>query len=159
VKQDVDGTTTVYENPLELDAVDAGTEDGGKSTRFRNYGPSVFMVEGDFSMRPGQKPGVGDEAINIGDTHASPFEQFALVFGLQRHLSAEEGVDGFGGSDVLMTRIPVLFVIVIITISSLCIMVGPCSIVGSELLSVDVLEEAEILHGVIGFGMKLVGTL
>jgi hypothetical protein len=53
VKQDVDGTATVYENPLELDAVDAGIEDEGKSTRFRNYGPSVFTVEGDFSMRPG----------------------------------------------------------------------------------------------------------
>jgi hypothetical protein len=34
-----------------------------------------------------------------------------------------------------------------------------CSVVGSELLGVDVLEEAAILHGVIGFGMKLAGTL
>jgi hypothetical protein len=58
-----------------------------------------------------------------------------------------------------MTRIPVLFFIVVITISSLCIVVGPCSIIGSELLGVDVLEEAAILHGVIGFGMKLAGTL
>jgi hypothetical protein len=58
-----------------------------------------------------------------------------------------------------MTRIPVLFVIVIITISSLCIVVGPCGVVGSKLLGVDVLEEVAILHGVIGFGMKLVGTL
>jgi hypothetical protein len=58
-----------------------------------------------------------------------------------------------------MTRIPVLFFIVVITISSLCIMVGPCSVVDSELLHVDVLKEVAILHGVIGFGMKLVGTL
>jgi hypothetical protein len=87
------------------------------------------------------------------------YEQFALVFGLQRHLSTEDGVDSFGGSDVLMMRIPVLFVIVIITISSLYVMVSPCSVVDSELLGVDVLEEATFLHGVIGFGMKLAGTL
>jgi hypothetical protein len=100
-------------------------------TRFRNYNPPVFTVEGDFSVRLGWKPGIGDEAVSVGDAHASPFEQFALTFGLQRHLSAEDGVDGFGGSDVLMTRISVLFVIIIVTISSLCVVVSPCSVVGS----------------------------
>jgi hypothetical protein len=44
-------------------------------------------------------------------------------------------VDGFGGSDVLMTRISVLFIIVVITISSLCVVIGPCSVVGSELMA------------------------
>jgi hypothetical protein len=63
-------------------------------------------------------------------------------------------VDGFGGSDVLTTRISVLFIIVVVTISSLCVVVGPCGIIGGDLLGVDVLEEAAILHGVIGFGMK-----
>jgi hypothetical protein len=51
-----------------------------------------------------------------------------------------------------MTRISVLFIIVVVTISSLCIVDG-------DLLGVDVLEEATILHFVIGFGMKLAGTL
>jgi hypothetical protein len=41
----------------------------------------------------------------------------------------------------------------------LCVVVSPCGIVGSELLGVDVLDEVAILHGVIGFGMKLAGTL
>jgi hypothetical protein len=68
-------------------------------------------------------------------------------------------VDDFGGSDVLMTRIFVLFVIVVVTISPLCVVVDPCGVVGSDLLGVDVLEETTILHGVIGFGMKLAGTL
>jgi hypothetical protein len=58
-----------------------------------------------------------------------------------------------------MTRISVLFVIVVITISSLCVIVDPCSVVGDDLLGIDVLEEAAILHGVIGFAMKLAGTL
>jgi hypothetical protein len=40
------------------------------------------MVEGDFSVRPGWKPRVGDEAVSVGDAHASLFEQFALTFGL-----------------------------------------------------------------------------
>jgi hypothetical protein len=68
-------------------------------------------------------------------------------------------VDGFGESDILMTRIPVLLVIVIITILSLCVVVSPCSVVSSELHGVDVFKEATILHGVITFGMKLAGTL
>jgi hypothetical protein len=34
MKQDVDGTATVHEYPLELDAIDAGVEDEGKMTRF-----------------------------------------------------------------------------------------------------------------------------
>jgi hypothetical protein len=68
-------------------------------------------------------------------------------------------VDGFGGSNVRMMRISILFVIVIVTIPSLCIIMGLCGVVGSELLGIDVLEEAAILHGVIGFGVKLAGTL
>jgi hypothetical protein len=71
------------------------------------------MVEGDFLVRPGWKPRIGEEAVSVGDAQASPFEQFALAFGIQRHLSTEDGVDGFGASDVLMTRISVLFVIVV----------------------------------------------
>jgi hypothetical protein len=40
-------------------------------------------------------------------------------------------VNVFGGSDVLMTRISVLFVIVVVTISLFCIVLSPCSVVGS----------------------------
>jgi hypothetical protein len=58
-----------------------------------------------------------------------------------------------------MMRISVLFVIVVVAILSLCVIVGPCGVVGGDLLGVDVLEEASILHGVIGFGVKLAGTL
>jgi hypothetical protein len=68
-------------------------------------------------------------------------------------------MDNFGGSDVLVMRISVLFVIIIVTISSLCVVMGLCGVIGSELLGVDVLEEVAILHCVIGFGMKLAGTL
>jgi hypothetical protein len=50
-----------------------------------------------------------------------------------------------------MMRISVLFII-IVTISSLCVVMGLCGIVGSELLGVDVLEEEAILHGVIDLG-------
>jgi hypothetical protein len=53
MKQDADGTTTVYEDPLEPDAVDVRIKNKGKSTRFRNYSPPVCTVEGDFLVRPG----------------------------------------------------------------------------------------------------------
>jgi hypothetical protein len=34
MKQDVDGTATIHEHPLEPDAVDAGVKNEGKTTRF-----------------------------------------------------------------------------------------------------------------------------
>jgi hypothetical protein len=82
VKQNVNGTAAIYKDSVEPDAVDAGIEDEGKPTWFRNYGPPVFTVEGDFSVRPGWEPRIGDEVVGIGNAHASSFEQFALTFGL-----------------------------------------------------------------------------
>jgi hypothetical protein len=81
-KQNVNRTAAVYKDSLEPDTVDAGIEDEGKPARFRNYGPPVFTVEGDFSVRPGWEPRIGDEVIGISNAHAISFEQFALVFGL-----------------------------------------------------------------------------
>jgi hypothetical protein len=82
VEQDVNGTATIYKDPLEPDIIDAGIEDEEKPARFRNYSPPVFAVEGDFSVRPSWKPGISDEVISIGNAHASSFEQFALAFAL-----------------------------------------------------------------------------
>jgi hypothetical protein len=41
----------------------------------------------------------------------------------------------------------------------LCVVMGFCGVISSELFGVDVLEEAAILHGMTRFGMKLAGTL
>jgi hypothetical protein len=69
-------------------------------------------------------------------------------------------VDGFDGIDILVTRISILFVIVVvITVTPRSIVNGLWSIIISELLGVDVLEEVAVLHGVIGLGMDLAGTL
>jgi hypothetical protein len=69
-------------------------------------------------------------------------------------------VDGFCGIDILVTRISILFIIiVVITITPRSIVNGLWSIIVSKLLGIDVLEEAAILHGVIGLGMDLVRTL
>jgi hypothetical protein len=69
-------------------------------------------------------------------------------------------VDGFGWIDILVTRISILFIIVVvITVTPRSIVNGLWSIIISELLGVDVLEEATVFHGVIGLGMDLVGTL
>jgi hypothetical protein len=59
-------------------------------------------------------------------------------------------VDSFGGIDILVTRISILFIIVIIiTITPWSIVNGLCSIIISELLGVYVLEEAIVFHGMI----------
>jgi hypothetical protein len=60
----------------------------------------------------------------------------------------------------LVTRISILCVIiVIITVTPRSIVNGFWSIVVSKLLGVDVPEEVTVLHGVIGLGMDLAGTL
>jgi hypothetical protein len=57
-------------------------------------------------------------------------------------------------------RISILFdIVVVITVMPRSIVNGPWSIIMSELLGVDVLEETTVLHGVIGLGMDLAGTL
>jgi hypothetical protein len=69
-------------------------------------------------------------------------------------------VDGFGGIDILVMRISILFiVVVVITVTPRSIVNSLWSIIISELLGVDVLEEVAVLHGVIGLGMDLAGTL
>jgi hypothetical protein len=57
-------------------------------------------------------------------------------------------------------RISILFVIIIvITVTLRSIVYGLWSIIISEFLGVDVLEEAAVLHGVIRLGIDLAGTL
>jgi hypothetical protein len=69
-------------------------------------------------------------------------------------------VDGFGGIDILVTRISILFIIIaIIAVTPRSIINGLWSISISKLLGVDTLEEAIVLHGVIGLGMDLARTL
>jgi hypothetical protein len=71
-------------------------------------------------------------------------------------------VDGFGGIDILVTKISIMFIIIIIiiiTVAPRSIVNGVWSIIVSKLLGVDVLEEAAVLHGVIGLGMDLTRTL
>jgi hypothetical protein len=82
VKQDVDGTATVHEHPLELDTVDAGVEDEGKTTRFWNCCPPVCSAKGDFMVGPSWEPGIGDEVIGVDDAQASPLQQLAFALGL-----------------------------------------------------------------------------
>jgi hypothetical protein len=108
-------------------------------------------------VRPGRELGIGDEVVGVDNVQAGLLEQLALTLGLQGHLSTKDRVDGFGGIDVLVTRISILFVVITVTPRS--IVNGPWSIILSKLLGVDVLEEATVLHGVIGLGMDLAGTL
>jgi hypothetical protein len=57
-------------------------------------------------------------------------------------------------------RISILFIIiVVITVTPWSIVNGLWSIIISKLLSVDTLEEAAVLHGVIRLGMDLARTL
>jgi hypothetical protein len=84
------------------------------------------------------------------------FSSLRLHLDSKDTFSTKDGVDGFGGIDILVMRISILFIIIVKPRS---IVNGLWSIIISKLLGIDVLEEAAILHGVIGLGMILVGTL
>jgi hypothetical protein len=58
LEQDVDGAAAINEHPIELDAADAGVEDKGEPTRFRDCHPAVLSAEGDLAMRPGRELGI-----------------------------------------------------------------------------------------------------
>jgi hypothetical protein len=98
---------------------------------------------------PGWEPVIGDEVIGVDDAQTSPLQQLALMLGLYKHIFTKDGVDSFGGIDILVMRISILFVITVV------ITITPWSIVNG----VDVLKEAAVFHGLIGLGMDLVGTL
>jgi hypothetical protein len=82
MKQDVDRTSTVHEHPLELDAVDAGVEDEGETTKFQDCCPLVHSAEGDFTVGLGREPRIRDEVVGIDDAQAGPLQQLALTLGL-----------------------------------------------------------------------------
>jgi hypothetical protein len=69
----LDGSVT-DEHPLESDIVDAGVEDKGEMTRFRNCRPPICSAEGDFTVGPGQESGIRDEIIGIDDAQASTLQ-------------------------------------------------------------------------------------
>jgi hypothetical protein len=69
-------------------------------------------------------------------------------------------VDNLGGIDVLVTRISILcVVIIVVTVTPRSIINGFLIIVVSKLFGVDVPKETTVLHGVVGLGIDLAGTL
>jgi len=80
-----------------------------------------LSAKGNFSVRLGRELWVGDEVVGVGNIQTCPHKQFALTFRLDGHFSTEERVDDVCGIDILMTRISILFIIVIFTIASLVV--------------------------------------
>ena len=82
-------------------------------------------------------------------------EQLALSFGLDGHFASNDGVHVIGWLDILVTGICVFIVVVLVALF-------PCIVrlvgrIRSLLMRVDRLENATVLHGVVGLGMELVG--
>jgi hypothetical protein len=65
-----------------MDAVDAGVEDEGKTTRFQNCRPPVCSAEGDFVVGLSRELGIGDEVVGVDDAQAGTLQQLAFALGL-----------------------------------------------------------------------------
>jgi len=68
-------------------------------------------------------------------------------------------VDDISGIDILMMRISVVFVVFIVIVTSIGGVCNLCSVILDDLLGINVLEDATVIHGVVGSGVKLAWTL
>ena len=126
---------------------------------FRNGGPTIRSAEGTFAMRPGKNLWIDDEISNVVDIQARPFEKLAFLLGFNGHFATKDRVDDVGGVDVLITRILVLFVIVVLAVTPVG---GACSLGGvilNNLLRIDILENTVVLYSVVGSRMQLTRAL
>jgi hypothetical protein len=90
-------------------------------------------------VRLGRELGIGDEVSSAIDVQTCPLEQLAFSLEFDRHLVVEDGVDNVSGVDVLITRIPVLFVIVILVVMPVEGAYDLCGVILNNLLSVNIL--------------------
>ena len=110
-------------------------------------------------MEPGGEPGISDAVVSISDIQAGLAEQLVLAFALDGHLAPEDGLDLVGGVDVAVMGILIPFVLIIFFLALLLNVVRLAVVVLGFLARVDVLEDATILHGVVGLGVDLAWTL
>ena len=151
-EQEVDGTTTIGEHPLEADGIDAWVEDQGEAPWLRNSSPPILTTERDLAMRPREEPWVGDSFVVARDIETFAFEQLVLAFAFCCYLFAEDRLNLCYRSDVFMVGILVVVFIFIFTPSagvSRLLSVGVLGFLARE----GVLEGTALLHSMIGLGM------
>jgi len=154
-KKDVNGAAPVNEHSLESDAVDARVQDQREASWFWDGGPLVLPVEGDLPVRPGRKLWVGDQAVCAVHIEAGSLQELSLSFRLDGNFASEDGVHHIGGTDILVSWVPILVVVFVFVTMSVLFPIFLGGIPLSSLLCVDAFEDATFFHRVIGLRMEL----
>jgi len=155
VEKDVNGAAPVNEHALESDVVDARIQDQRKMSWFWDGGPLVLPVEGDLPVRPGRKFRVGDQAVCAVHIEAGSLQELSLSFRIDGNFASEDGVHHDGGTDILVSWVPILVVFFVFVTMSALLPVFLGGIPLSSPLCVDAFEDTTFFLRVIRLGMEL----
>jgi len=115
----------------------------------------VLPVEGDLPVRPGKKLRVSDQAVYAVHIEAGSLQKLSLSFRLDRNFASEDSVHRFGGTDILVSWVPVLVVVFVFMIMSVLFPAFLGGIPLSSPLCVDAFEDTAFFHREIELGMEL----
>ena len=106
-------------------------------------------------MRPGRKLQVGDQAVCAIHIAADSLQELCLSFKFDGNLASEDRVHHVSGTDILVSRVPILVVVFVFVAMSVLFPVFLGGVPLSSPLCVDAFEDMAFFHHVIGFGMEL----
>ena len=136
-EKDVNGVAPVNEHALKSDTVDARIQDQRETSWLWDCGSLVLRIEGDLPMRPGRKFWVGDQTVYAVHVEAGSLQELSFSLGFDGNFASEDGVDHVGGTDVLVSWVPILVVVFIFVTTSVMLPVFLGGFVLSGLLCVD----------------------
>ena len=105
-------------------------------------------------MRPWGKFWIGNQAIGAIHIKAGSLQELSFSLGLDGNFATKDGVHHISGTDISVSWVPILVVVVFLTVSILF----PIFLDGVPLsspLCVDAFEETAFFHRVVRLGMEL----
>jgi len=112
----------------------------------------VLHVEGDFPVRPERKFRVSDQTVRAVHIEAGSLQELSLSFRLDGNFASKDGVDHVGGTNILVSWVPILVVIFVFMTMSVLLPVFLGEIVLSSPLCVDAFEDTSFFHHVLDLG-------
>jgi len=140
---------------FKSDAVDARIQDQRETSWLRDGGPLVLPVEGDLPVRPGRKFWVGDQTVCAVHVEAGSLQELSFSLGFNGNFASKDGVDHVGGTDILVSWVPILVVVFVFVTTPVLLPIFLGGVVLSGPLCVDAFEDTTFFHRVIGLGMEL----
>jgi len=106
-------------------------------------------------MRLGRKFRVGDQTVCAVHDEAGSVQKLSFSLGFDGNFASEDGVDHVGGTDILVSWVPILVVVFVFVTTPVLLPIFLGGVVLSGPLCVDAFEDTTFFHRVIGLGMEL----